>query len=133
MYFSTEETETWRLGGDLAVAQAIELAQQQGLARLGWQAVQGGVDLDQGLDGQGAGFFIGGTGFGQQGQGLQVGGFDLAAAVEVDDQAVGDLGQVPPGFAGGRELALAHELQVDVVGQVGGVECVAQLAAQQGT
>jgi len=62
---------------------------------------------------------------------FEVACFALATAVQVDDLAVGDLREVAARLLGAGHLALVHQVQVDVVGQVRRIHRVAELAPQQ--
>ena len=122
-----------KLRGDIAVAHAVEFAQQQSRARLGRQLVQHRVDLAQRFDHQRARFLGRRDGLGRQRQHFQVGRLDLAAPVQVDHEAIGDLRQVAPRFVDRRHPARFHQMQIHIVRQIGRIEGVAELAAQQTT
>ncbi len=119
-----------QLRGDLGVAQAVELGQQEGLLGQRRQAVEQAVQLDQGLQDDGAGLFAGDFPLGQAGQGFQVGALDVLAAVVVAQHAAGDGGEEGARFVDARGLARNQDLDEGVLGQVGGVLRAAEAAPQ---
>lgn len=117
--------------GDVRIWQAFQLGQQERLAHFRGQAVQKGIDLVQGFQDQGALFGRGGVRRRQAGQGLEVGPFERAAPVVVDDQSAGDGQQVGARLAQRGEFgAVAQHAHEGVLRQVGGVVGIIQLLAQ---
>jgi hypothetical protein len=82
-----------QLVGNGLVGQAVDLAQQKGLARLERQAVQRLGDVLQRLQQHGALFGRRRQLLGLQGQGLQIGPLQLAPAPQREQQALGNGGQ----------------------------------------
>ena len=114
--------------GDLEVGVALEVRQQEGGASLGVELVEQRVELAQGVQQQRAFLGRGRQGVGHGGEGVAVGAFQVLAPPVVHHQAMGDGGEVGARFADRFEVA--QHPQEGVVRQVGGVEGIAQAAAQ---
>ncbi|MDT4864535.1 hypothetical protein FQZ97_992990 [compost metagenome] len=117
--------------GDLRIGQAFQLRQQESRAHLVRQSVEQGIDLHQGLQQRVAHLGARHLGFGQAGQCLQIGTFQLLAPVVVDQQAAGDGRQVGARLANDGQFAAGEYPQKGVVGQVSGIAGAAQATLQQ--
>jgi len=76
------------------VAQAVQLAVEEGGLDDLWQAIDGTVDGDQRFDQQQLFFGRGGQRFGQQGQALDIGQLELAPPMTIENQSPGDGRQI---------------------------------------
>ncbi|KAG1243628.1 hypothetical protein G6F65_022288 [Rhizopus arrhizus] len=113
------------------MAQAFQLCQQERLAHLGRQSVEQAVDFDQRFQCQGAALGRWRERVFDQRQAVQIRAFDVAAAEQIDHQAVRDGRQIGTRLAHGARVVIPHQhFQVGVVGQVGRVERAPRLAAQ---
>ncbi|MNT45744.1 hypothetical protein D3C72_1823420 [compost metagenome] len=113
------------------MAQAFKLRHQEGLAGGQRQARQHLVDLLQRFQDDQALFRRRGERLGHQRKRFQIRQFHRTAAMMIQQQALGDGGQVGARFAQGVQLvAMAQHPDERVLGQIGGIEAVAQLGAQ---
>lgn len=119
-----------QLAGDLALAQAIDLGQQEGAFDQRRQAIEQAVELEQRVQDEGFVFLAGRHLLGLLGQGLEVGAFQFLAAEVVAQHALGHGGEEGPGLDQLRRLAGLEQAQVGVLGQVGGALRAAQASSQ---
>ena len=116
--------------GDLRVSEPVELRQQEGLANPGRQAIEQGIDFQQGFQQQVTRLGAWQQVFGEIRQAFQVRPLQRLAAQVVDHQAFGDGGQIGPRLADIGKIPAGENAQEGVMGQVGRIECAAQALLQ---
>lgn len=115
---------------DFDIAQLFELCEEENLPRALAKFVEQAIDGDEGFDDDGMRFLRNRFRIGMDGERLKVSVFQCLPTEAVNHKAMRDSRQITARFAQRRNVAIGDDADENILRQIGGIECVAELAAQ---